>query len=146
MGEYFYTNMCSHLFEVAKRILLLIKIIRLGDYYSHWNFQIPFSHFLCVLEFSYSIQIYLYSLWNYFILTRIIHPACLLKTNSVKAPFSPDPRLNYKCTQPISPWSIVSILKHLLKIHIWKMFLLLFQRIFLCRNLSVFDLSIIIII
>lgn len=38
MGEYFYTNMCSHLFEVAKRILLLMKIIRLGDYYAHWNF------------------------------------------------------------------------------------------------------------
>lgn len=61
MGEYFYTNMCSHLFEVAKRILLLIKIIRLGDYYSHWNFQIPFSHFfMCVGIFIFHSNIFIF--------------------------------------------------------------------------------------
>lgn len=61
MGEYFYTNMCSHLFEVAKRILLLIKIIRLGDYYSHWNFQILFSHiFMCVGIFIFHSNIFIF--------------------------------------------------------------------------------------
>lgn len=61
MGEYFYTNMCSHLFEVAKRILLLMKIIRIGDYYAHRNFQIPFSHiFMFVGIFIFQSNIFIF--------------------------------------------------------------------------------------
>ena len=61
MGEHFNINMYSHLFEVAKRILLLMKIIRLGDYYAHWNFWIPFSHiFMCVGIFIFQSNIFIF--------------------------------------------------------------------------------------
>ena len=61
MGEHFNINMYSHLFEVAKRILLLMKNIRLGDYYAHWNFWIPFSHiFMCVGIFIFHSNIFIF--------------------------------------------------------------------------------------
>lgn len=63
MGEYFYTNMCSHLFEVAKRILLLTRIIWICD-------------ILCLLEFLHSLWSYFYAYWNFHIPFEYIYILC----------------------------------------------------------------------
>lgn len=146
-GRVFLMQICFRIFsKLRKEYYFWLGLYEFVIFYACWNFCIPFGHtFMRIEIFIFHLNIFIFFV-EYFICSRIFHPARLLKPFSVNAPFSPDPRSNHKCTQPISPWSIISILKHLLKIHIWKMFLLLFQRIFLCRNLRVFDLSIIIII
>ena len=99
MGEYFYTNMCSHLFEVTKRMLFYL----MNDIWS-CNFFIFVGIFTFRLViFSYSVPIYLYSLWNYFFVYEYFTQHIRLKL------FLPTCRFRQIHAQIILLWSFTSI-------------------------------------